>query len=98
MRPISTVSANAPARSCSLRPKDDRSEARRSMGRPSESGAPLQKQTYCYKFDRSSPATSAGAGWSDQQDVGLGELDVVVRGLVVKALVVIVDRDREHLL
>ena len=34
----------------------------------------------------------------DQQDVRLRELDVVVLGLVVEPLVVIVDRDREHLL
>ena len=37
-------------------------------------------------------------GWADQQDVRLRELDVVVLGLVVKTLVVIMDRDREHLL
>jgi hypothetical protein len=40
----------------------------------------------------------AGAGRADQQDVRLRELDVVVLGLVVETLVVIVDRDREHLL
>jgi hypothetical protein len=40
----------------------------------------------------------AGAGGPDQQDVGLGELDIIVLGLMVKPLVVIVDRDREHLL
>src|SRR6267142_2633798 len=40
----------------------------------------------------------ARAGRPDQQDVGLGELDVLVLGLVVEPLVVIVDRDREHLL
>src|SRR6476619_7615914 len=38
MRPISTASANAPARSCSSRQKDDRSEARHSMGLRSEAG------------------------------------------------------------
>src|SRR6266516_3833279 len=40
----------------------------------------------------------AGAGRTDQQDVRLRELDVVVLGLVVETLVVIMDRDREHLL
>src|SRR6516225_2555089 len=40
----------------------------------------------------------AGAGRADQQDVRLRELDVVVLGLVVETLVVIMDRDREHLL
>src|SRR6266576_1286460 len=40
----------------------------------------------------------AGAGRTDQQDVRFRELDVVVLGLVVEPLVVIVDRDREHLL
>src|SRR5262249_17923394 len=40
----------------------------------------------------------AGAGRADQQDVRLRELDVVVLGLMVETLVVIVDRDREHLL
>ena len=40
----------------------------------------------------------ARAGRPDQQDVRLRELDVVVLGLVVEPLVVIVDRDREHLL
>src|SRR5947209_11479271 len=40
----------------------------------------------------------AGTGGTDQQDVGLGELDVVVLGLVVETLVVIMDCDREHLL
>src|SRR6185369_2891020 len=35
---------------------------------------------------------------ADQQDVRLRKLDVVVLGLVVEPLVVIVDRDREHLL
>jgi hypothetical protein len=40
----------------------------------------------------------AGAGRSDQQDVGLRQLDVVVLRLMVEALVVIVHRDREHLL
>src|SRR5262249_43146100 len=39
----------------------------------------------------------AGAGRADQQDVRLRELDVVVLGLVVETLVVIMDRDREHL-
>jgi hypothetical protein len=38
MRPISTASANAPARSCSSRQKDDRSEARRFTGLRSEVG------------------------------------------------------------
>src|SRR5207247_255938 len=40
----------------------------------------------------------ARTGWADQQDVRLRELDVIVLGLVVEALVVIMDRDREHLL
>src|SRR5262249_32274772 len=40
----------------------------------------------------------ARAGRADQQDVRLRELDVVVFGLVVETLVVIMDRDREHLL
>src|SRR6516165_4499674 len=40
----------------------------------------------------------ARTSWADQQDVRLRELDVVVLGLVVEALVVIMDRDREHLL
>jgi hypothetical protein len=40
----------------------------------------------------------ARAGRADQQDVRLCELDVVVLGLVVETLVVIMDRDREHLL
>jgi hypothetical protein len=40
----------------------------------------------------------AGAGRADQQDVRLRELDVVVLRLVVEMLVVIMDRDREHLL
>src|SRR2546425_2683712 len=40
----------------------------------------------------------AGAGRSDQQDVRLRELDVVVLSLVVETLVVVMDRDREHLL
>src|SRR6516162_3210493 len=40
----------------------------------------------------------ARAGWADQQDVRLRELDVVMLGLVVETLVVIMDRDREHLL
>src|SRR5262249_43325193 len=40
----------------------------------------------------------AGAGRADQQDVRLRELDVVVLGLMVETLVVIMDRDREHLL
>jgi hypothetical protein len=40
----------------------------------------------------------AGAGRADQQGVRLRELDVVMFGLVVETLVVIVHRDREHLL
>src|SRR6266481_1174731 len=40
----------------------------------------------------------AGAGRANQQDIRLRELDVVVLGLVVETLVVIMDRDREHLL
>src|SRR6516164_5721402 len=40
----------------------------------------------------------ARTGWADQQDVRLRELDVVMLGLVVETLVVIMDRDREHLL
>src|SRR5262249_41314711 len=40
----------------------------------------------------------AGAGRADQQDVRLRELDVVVLGLVVETLVMIMDRNREHLL
>jgi hypothetical protein len=37
-------------------------------------------------------------GRADQQDVGLGKLDVIVLGLMMEALVVVVDRDREDLL
>ena len=40
----------------------------------------------------------AGAGRPDQQDVRLRQLDVVVLGLMVEALVMVVDRDREDLL
>ena len=40
----------------------------------------------------------AGARRADQQDVGFGQLDVVVLLSVVQPLVVIVHRDREHLL
>ena len=40
----------------------------------------------------------AAAGRPDQQDVGLGELHVVVLGGVVEALVVVVHRNREHAL
>src|SRR6266478_1892572 len=40
----------------------------------------------------------ARAGRADQQDVRLRELDVVVLSLMVETLVVIMDRDREHLL
>ena len=40
----------------------------------------------------------AAAGRADQQDVGLGQLDVVVARGVVEPLVVIVDGDREDLL
>src|SRR5258705_2453679 len=40
----------------------------------------------------------AGAGRADQQDVRLREFDVVVLGLVVQTLVMIMDRDRKHLL
>src|SRR5262249_41877168 len=40
----------------------------------------------------------ARTGWTDQQDVRLRELDVVVLGLVVEPLVMIVHRHREHLL
>ena len=40
----------------------------------------------------------ARTGWADQQDVRLRELDVVMLGLVIETLVVIMDRDREHLL
>ena len=40
----------------------------------------------------------ARAGRPDQHDVGLGQFDVVVLRRVVQALVVVVDRDREHLL
>src|SRR5256884_279979 len=39
-----------------------------------------------------------GAGRTDQQDVRFRELDVVLLGLVIETLVVIVNRDREHLL
>ncbi len=35
--------------------------------------------------------------WPDQQDVRLGEFDVVVLGLVVEPLIVVVNRNREHL-
>jgi hypothetical protein len=40
----------------------------------------------------------ARSGRTDQQDVRLRQFDVVVLGLVVEPLVVIVDRDRQHLL
>src|SRR5439155_6904823 len=40
----------------------------------------------------------ARTGRTDQQDVRLRQLDIVVLGLVIEALVVIVDSDREHLL
>jgi hypothetical protein len=40
----------------------------------------------------------ARAGRTDQQDVRLRELDVVVLSLLVETLVVIMDCDREHLL
>src|SRR5229473_3162073 len=40
----------------------------------------------------------AGAGRPDQQDIRFRQLDVVVLGLVVEPLVMVVDRDREHLL
>src|SRR6266852_5634378 len=40
----------------------------------------------------------ARTGRTDQQDVRLRQFDVVVLGLVIEALVVIVDRDRQHLL
>jgi hypothetical protein len=36
----------------------------------------------------------ARSGGADQEDVGLGEFDLVVLGLVVEALVVVVNRDR----
>ena len=39
-----------------------------------------------------------GTGRADQQDVRLRELDVVVLGRVIEALVVVVDGDREHFL
>ena len=34
----------------------------------------------------------------DEQDVGLGKLDVVVLGGVIEALIVVVDRHRQHAL
>ena len=40
----------------------------------------------------------AGARRADQQDVGLAQLNVIVLRRMVEALVVIVHRDREHLL
>ena len=40
----------------------------------------------------------ARAGGADQQDVGLGQFDVVVLRRVGQALVMVVDRHREHLL
>ena len=40
----------------------------------------------------------ADAGRADQQNVGLRQLDVAMLGGVVEALVMIVDRDREHAL
>ena len=40
----------------------------------------------------------ARAGRPDQHDVGLGQFDVVVLGRVVQPLVVVVDRDTQHLL
>ncbi len=38
----------------------------------------------------------AGSGWPDQQNVRLGELDIVVFRAVGKTLVVVVDGDRQH--
>jgi hypothetical protein len=40
----------------------------------------------------------AGAGGADEQDVRLGELDIVLLAAGLQALVVVVDRDREDLL
>ena len=40
----------------------------------------------------------AGAGRADQEDIRLRQLDVFAVGLMFESLVVIVDRDREHLL
>ena len=43
----------------------------------------------------------AAARWADQQDVALGELDIVLGALVepvMEALVVVVHRDRQHFL
>src|SRR5581483_8942035 len=40
----------------------------------------------------------ARAGWADQQNLGLLQLDVVGRAAHVHALVMVVDRDRERLL
>jgi hypothetical protein len=38
------------------------------------------------------------SGGANQQDVGLREFDLIVFGLVVKPLVMVVNRDRQHLL
>jgi hypothetical protein len=40
----------------------------------------------------------AGAGRTDQQDVGFSQFDITVLSLVVESLIVIVDGDRQHLL
>jgi hypothetical protein len=40
----------------------------------------------------------SGTGRADQQDVRLRKFDVIVLGLVFEAFVMIVNRDREHLL
>ena len=40
----------------------------------------------------------ARAGRADQQDVRLGEFDIIMLGLMMEALVVVMDGDRKHLL
>ena len=38
----------------------------------------------------------AAAGRADQQDVRLGEFDIIMLGLMTEALVVVMDGDRQH--
>src|SRR6516165_3906697 len=64
----------------------ERGRIRHGEGHVEDTGERLRQQRF------------AGAGRADQQDVRLRELDVVVLGLVIETLVVIMNRDREHLL
>src|SRR5262249_35872728 len=40
----------------------------------------------------------ARSGWADQKNIRLGEFDFFVLGLMFKAFVMVVNRDRQHLL